>query len=164
MGLGSNKKLKHSYYGTGRFTPVYDDLVQSEAYRCLTKATRLILIDMMRTYWRASSFGRMNLSGGFTYSYATCREEISEKRFYEARQRLVDAGFFEFDPMIQPSDPQASKRYLPSSAWTKYKPTKDQRIHLAESNKAKKVRIAGKRQGLANYRLEAQGTKRNPQD
>lgn len=153
------------YFGSGRYTPIHDELIKADAYKALKPTARLVLLDMIRRE-RRLSYGNKHLYEGFTYTWGHCNEDVSEETFRQAVHRVVELGFFTVDPDIQEGRPGAPIRYQASRKWEQFKldaeAVKKQDRRLAR----KKARIANKRKRRTDYRasLGEIRKKRNPKN
>ena len=132
--------------------PIYSELKESDAYRVLTPTERLVLLDMLRLYNKASAGDKEYPDGGFNYVWQVCLENVSENYFYSARTRLCDLGFFDHPPEIQEMRPAAPTRFLPSREWSKYEATASEAKTLAKRNSEKKDRIRKKKRRRTDFR------------
>ena len=145
------KRRRFGTYGTGKTTPIFDELRRSEAYRILSQTQRLILLDMLRVYCRASCWDTERVPEGFRFTYEQCEERISETGFYQVMRRLLKVGFLSAPPEIQEGRPAAPRRYLPCEDWRSYEPTADERRRLRGFENARKARLKKKKHRRANY-------------
>ena len=114
------------YVGRSKFyARIHDDLYDSPAFRTLPAKTQLVLIDMIRVYFKVSSSDTRRLDGeGLFYTYEQCQVEVSSKYLYGTALPLIQAhGFFRFAPELKSLRPGSPKPYLPSRDWETYKPT-----------------------------------------
>jgi len=127
-------------YGSGPGYYVYNELRDSEAYRVLTPAQKLIFLDMYSCFMRACNFNKSSItSSGFQYPSAMCREDVDESTFTCARTRICKVGFFRRAPHLESGRPAAPNCYLPSTNWREYKPTEiEQRRLQRRVNRRKK--------------------------
>lgn len=154
MGLNKNKEQRLHFFGQGRNTPVYDELRESEAYRVLGHIARLVLIDMLRVYCRASAWDTRLVDGGFAYTLTMCDEPVSKNQFYDAVRRIQEVGFFEDRPDLREKRALAPRQFMPSRRWTKYKPTDAESAKLRRLD-AHKTRTRNRdRMRRAKYRDE----------
>lgn len=131
----------------GEFTYPYPDaLFDSDAYKILSHANKLILLDMVRQYLFASRWQTIDLQEkdlakkGFSYTWKTCRLPIAESTFREAIAEILRIGFFDAPKDIQvKGDPVA---YIPLLLWRSYKTTKAERKALDTFDRRKKSRTA----------------------
>lgn len=141
--MGKRKKYRtpRHTFGSGGFLRLYWNVLDSVAYRVLTPSQRLVLIDMLREYFGASSFDTDRIPDGFTYTYGQCTVDITDKTFYSAIRRIRKVGFFDRPIEIQEHRPAAPNRYVPSAAWEKYRPSDIERQKLNEFTVRKKKAI-----------------------
>lgn len=148
----ARKKQRLHFFGQGRNTPVYDELCESPAYRVLTPSERIVLVDFLRTYSRASSWDSEPVPDGFNFSFAHCKEVVSEKWFYSAIKRILAVGFFDCPPEIQEGKPMAPRRFVPSRRWAKYKPSATEAKQLARFENGKRKRLDRHRKRRTDFR------------
>ena len=124
----------------------------SNAYRVLRPKQKLVLLDMIRVYRKASSGDKVYPKGGFQYVWEVCEEDVSESAFYRIRQRLVAVGFFSCPAEIQSMRAGAATRFLPSRDWTNFMAKGIEAKKLAERNRSKKKRLSAKQRRLTDHR------------
>ena len=155
MGRRGAKRQPLGFFGSvGSFTQLYNELKESQAYRVLTPTERLILIDMIRVYGKASAGDYETLSEGIEYTWSVCLEIVAEATFHRARKRICDIGFFESPLDIQSLRPGAPTRFMPSRKWAKCVATQSDANRLAKHNKAKKKRIREKQRRRSRFRSQ----------
>ncbi len=132
-------------YGDGTFLMVSDAVRSSIAYRSLTNAHRLVFLDMMGAYMKASKGDTRSIDdSGFTYTFEQCRERIARATFYRATREIVKAGFFTTRPDLQPMRGGEATIYGPSCDWTKLDRSEagtDARAKVERSERAKQLQI-----------------------
>ena len=134
-GSSRNNRVKRSRLATyGRAAHgvfINAELRESVAYKVLTPAARLVLIDWIGKYMQRSKGDYENLRGtGISYSFADCKENVSHKTFKTARAEIVKRGFFEQPADLQPLTPGRRRLYAPSTAWRAYQPTPGEQKRL----------------------------------
>ena len=155
MPINMRSKFPYWKYGTAKFfLRVHQDLRQSDAYKVLKPWGKLILLYMIGTYQKASSFGQYAIPKGFRYTFSSCSENVSERTFYRTVEDICRVGFFSTPPEIQEGRPAAAKRYHSSFDWNSYKPTKEESRMLEQYTYRKTDRMDGKSQRLTNYRTD----------
>lgn len=156
----NRKNPRHSsklgmYSGNSRWsTPIFDDTIRGkDAYRTLLPAQKLILIDMMRVYYRASRWDTENITDtGFTFTYKQCSEDLSAHAFYDALRAIVARGWFIEAVQLQELRAGAPKKYLPSRNWENYQGTPEERARLRQKQNRKAKRLQRDRQALTGLR------------
>jgi len=136
------------HYGTGHGLFLRDEIREALAYRVLSPVERLVLMEWLRTYGKASAGDTVDLSDtGVLFCFSQVREDIGERSFQRARQRLIRAGWFQGAPHLKPLRPGAPNRYLPSTDWRAYKPTaaEAEALRKRDAIKAASLRRARRR-------------------
>lgn len=151
MGTGDRPKRRYSY-GQGAFTLLYDELRSKLAYQDLSPTHRLVLLDMLRVYGRASNGDTVGVSSGFIYTYSHCQEVVSRNEFYRAIRRILEVGFFDAPPEKQELRAAAPRRFLPSNRWQKYEPAREQASKLRKRKAKKETRLARDRKRRTDFR------------
>lgn len=120
-----------------------DSLLHSPAYMTLTPAGRIVLNDMLRIYFRASSWESRDLADvGFQYAFGVCDANVSEHTFERARKQIVKHGFFETPPELQNCRLACSAgRYVGSEKWRTYKPNSKEDSELRRRTAARERRL-----------------------
>ena len=160
MGLGSNrpkngparyKKRVEHYYGDGYGVFVRDELRDSDAYLVLSFSARVVLIDMLRVYIKASQNEKINIRDvGFEYTFAMCRERISINSFGNSRKEVCRVGFFEMDSNLTLFS--YTNRYAPSIRWKSYKATDEEACVLKKHQDNKCKRLLKDKKRLIDFR------------
>lgn len=165
MGRNRGKNRHLGFFGSeGWFTPIYQELKVTDAYRVLTPSERLILEDLIRVYLKTSNLGKEHLESGFEYTWSVCLENVWEDTLGRAKRRLLEVGFIDAPPEIQSERPGAPTRYQPSSSWRKYKPSADEANKIASYNKRRKKRIAEKNRRRSRFRSKMGEAKQKEYD
>jgi len=111
----------------GHYTPIFDSLLKSKAYKVLSFPERLVLMDMLRVYNACCGLKSQNVvhKEGFVYSYSMCFQYgITKNLFDSSRDRINEVGFFRGRKQYKTED-----LVFPSDAWKKYIPTeKEEKI------------------------------------
>ena len=122
--MGGRHDSKHApsklFFGAGKFLAVSSELRASLAYQSLSHASRLVLLDMLWAYGRASQGDTLRLDRGFRFTYGMCAEPIARGTFYRAIRELKAHGFFAEPLQLQPLVPGGPSVYVPSSDWRKF--------------------------------------------
>jgi len=133
--LGTYGGAKHGVFING-------ELRASIAYKTLSHAARLLLIDWVSRYMKQSHGDVENLRAtGMTFAYADCTEVMNESTFKEARQAIIERGFFECLPSMQSIIPGSRRVYVPSVKWKTYQPTAQEARRLATATKAREAAL-----------------------
>jgi hypothetical protein len=142
------------YYsgGTTSFVPVFEGLKRALAYRTLNHTHKLVLLDMLGKFNRTAHTNQAGLfTDGMPYTYSVCDEDVSECAFKNALKAIVSHGFFRVKPGYCPESGQP-KHYIPSTAWTNYRPTQAELGRLKKRVSSKERRIESNANGLAGNR------------
>ena len=116
------KQLDH--YGTGQGLFLRDEIPVALGYRVLSAVEKLVLMEWLRTYGKASHGDTVDLGDtGVLFTFSQVREDVAESSFKRARRRLIQIGWFQSAPHLKPLRPGAPNRYLPSTDWRAYEPT-----------------------------------------
>lgn len=138
--------------GQKYYTPIFEDIRKTAAYRTLTPNQKVILLDMMRQYHRASAFDTESIDKtGFQYTYGHCMEVVSDTAFYDAIKAILRRGWFECPPIMQEPRPAAPRRYIPSQKWRQYEPTELEGKSLVEKEEGKRAKLASDRLRVADH-------------
>lgn len=105
------------------------ELRQSTAYRTLTSAGRLVLIDWLGKYMQLSRGDTARLEN-MSFTFSDLKENISYRTFATARAEILRRGFFREDPDQQTGIPGSRRLYTPSTAWRSYQPTPGEQKRL----------------------------------
>lgn len=115
------------------------ELRESVAYKTLTPAARLVLIDWLGRYMQRSKGDTESLrENGLSYSFSDCKENVSHKTFKTARAEIVQKGFFECPPKLQTILPGSRRLYTPSTAWRQYVPSPSEQKALGTAARGRK--------------------------
>jgi len=138
--------------GVKYYTPIFEDIRATEAYRTLTPIQKCILFDMFRQYHRASCFDTENIQNtGFMYTHGHCQEDVSDTSFYDSVKAILKRGWFEVPPMLQELRPAAPKRYVPSKKWCQYEPTDSEKSRMIEREEKKRAKLASDRLRVVDH-------------
>ena len=135
---GKRHKTRDTF-GCGRGVYLTDEMRQSAAYRILSPTEKLVLMDFIRKYYRASSGDKTDIrSAGFAFTYQDTLELIDSKTFYRARARICAAGFFKRDDSLKQLKAGAVDVFIPSDGWRTFTPDKEaaRRIESQQARKA----------------------------
>jgi hypothetical protein len=141
------------------FMPLYDELRESDAFKALKPAPALVLLDLLKVYYRESRFDKEPLQDGIVYTWTHCKVDVSEDAFYRAIKRIVEIGFFERAPHLESGRPGSPRVFEPSKRWQSYRTPSDEKVKAGDS---KKRRIQEKRKRRTEYRKQLDTKKRTP--
>ena len=151
------KRVRLNTYGSaahGVF--INGELRESVAYRTLTPAARLVLIDWLGRYMQKSKGDTESLcKAGITYSFSDCKENVSHKTFKTARAEIVAKGFFEYSPKLQTLIPGSRRLFTPSTAWRRYVPSPSEQKALETAARGRKEAL----ERWSRYRQESESKK-----
>lgn len=148
-----HQKRPYWTFGEGAFVMVCEELKKSVAYKVLTSTQRLILLDMIRVYAKASGSGKHRIDGGFPYTFSICTENVCETSFQKGVREILKRGFFDAPATLQDDRPASAKRYVQSRKWEDYKPAKEELQKLNRYDLRKSKRIIEKRKRVTNFRV-----------
>lgn len=130
------KGTPHHWWGNAPFALISDELRESLAYKSLTHATKLVLFDLIGFAYKKSDGSKDSLKEGFEYTFAVCREVCSEGTFDDARKMLIERGFIECPPKLQPLIVARPAVYVPSTKWREWRdPVAEKAIARREAAK-----------------------------
>lgn len=159
MGRASEKNSRPYAYSAGRSIPIPEDVLKSDAYKVLTDFQSRILINFIGAYCRASNWGKRPVPDGFEFTHTTCGLDVSSKRFYQARRRIVDVGFFDCPPEVQVLRPSAPARFVASVDWKAYEPTAEEESRLRKRGAVRRKRLDRDRQRKTDFLSKLPGRK-----
>ena len=142
------KRQNNGTFGRGRGVYITDELRASLAYKTLTPQERLVLLDMIRVFNKASSGDRHPIADtGIVFTLSMTIEEVDEKSFSVARRRICQRGFFSRVPELESARPGAPHIYMPDTRWRTYTPTPDEqeRIQRKAARKAEALSRGSRR-------------------
>lgn len=135
---GKRHKTRDTF-GHGRGVYLTDEIRQSAAYRVLSPTEKLVLMDFIRKYYRASSGDKTDIRGaGFAYTFQDTLETVDAKTFYRARGRICAVGFFIRDDSLKRLQAGAVDVFIPSEGWRTFTPDTEAARRM-ESQAARKV-------------------------
>lgn len=151
--MGKRKKLpRRGTFGSGSFIVLYEDMLSALAFRVLSPTEKLVLVDMLRIYRKASKGDTGVVLGGFNYTWSHCKTDVSERAFYKSRRRIVELGFFKVLGEDQAGRLGESHRFSTSELWKKdERVTAEQRRKLMKSDEAKKAKLKRGRDRKTDY-------------
>ncbi len=114
---------------------------ESQGWCALKPLARVILLEMLDVYFRASGWEKRAgpiARDGFYFAWSQCRESISENAFLAARKEILRVGFFT-SPIERTLG--GAMLFMPSATWRKYRFTESERkrIEAARISKASQV-------------------------
>lgn len=111
------------FHGTGKGVYLTNEMRESIAYLTLTSTEKLVLVDFVRMFRRASSGDTRDIRDiGFTFTMAHMLELIDHKTFYRAREKICQLGFFKRADSLKQIKACAPDVFIPSTDWKKFKP------------------------------------------
>ena len=105
------------------------ELRESVAYKVLTPAARLVLIDWLGKYMQLSR-GDTSRIENMSFTFSDLKENISYRTFATARAEILRRGFFREDPDQQTGIPGSRRLYAPSTKWRAYQPCPEEQKRL----------------------------------
>lgn len=131
--------MAHFSIDAGHFTPVYDSMKRTLAYRTLSPSSKLVLLDMLRVYnreWGKDSVAATN--DGFNYTFSHCDEDVGKSTFDEAIAEIVERKFFRQRYIEYSGKP---KRFIPAEGWKSWTPDETTSRQLTRKVESKKSSI-----------------------
>lgn len=117
--------------GWFKFDPNY--LYTLPAFKVLGTSAQLILIDMIREYYKSTT--NDTCSNTFMYSYPRCMIAVSNRTFYAARKEILASGWFKRAPSTR-STRFAEDLFQRSDAYITFHPARiDSKNPLSEQFK-----------------------------
>lgn len=87
MGKKKNKPIQH-YYKMGKFTPLYHDVWDSDAYRSLSPKAKCLLSEIQRAEFPNRN-GKVGMSEKVASRLLNCAENTASKAFEELLDRKL---------------------------------------------------------------------------
>ncbi len=154
-GVGKMKRQRLNTFGRARFGVfINGELRTSDAYKALTAAARLVLIDWICRYNQKSRGDSENIA--MTYAFSDCAENLNYATFKRARTAILEKGFFECPPKLQTIKPGARRVFVASTKWTSYQPTPAEAKAIASAATSKRKAL----ERWNNYRADKECAKK----
>jgi hypothetical protein len=101
-----------------KFVPIPISMFNSEAYRTLPPRAVAVFIAMLNRYWLVSRYEKYDLRDkGFTFTWKLVEAFCAEGTFRSALKAILERGFFDTPPHLQPMLPGKPIVYAPSEIW-----------------------------------------------
>ena len=142
--MSRGKKKSYGHLGDSpQFAMMHKDLLESDAYACLSHSARALLPEVVMTYGKVSRGDTE--PAVFCFTYDNPKAPIGEQTFRRGMKDLRDKGFLDVKPEDQIERMASAILYRFSNRWKHWKPKGEEAKKLQQFRRNKKKRLEEKR-------------------